>query len=127
MKTNIITVKEFNARSGKNWKDENTCDFHGIIPGYICGFCVEAEKDGKVNAGSCCFTNDYEEIINPEYNRNWNDLGISENLLNMNGWKATGNIVFRGYYTEHWDYEEREEYYLDASDEVKKLWEEYVI
>lgn len=126
MKTNIITIDEFNKRSGKDWKLDNDCEFLGIIPGYICGFCVEAEKDGKISAGSCCFTNDYEEILNPNYSRVWNDLGISEDLLNVNGWVATGNIIFRGYFTEHYDYE-REEYYIDASKEVIDTWNKYVI
>ena len=121
MKTNVITVQEFNARSGKDWTLENDCEFHGIIPGYICGFCVEATKNGKIDAASCCFTNDYEEIRNPNYNRDWNDLGISEDLLSMNGWEATGNIVFRGYFTEHYDFDERDNYYMDASEEVKNL------
>jgi len=127
MKTNIITIDEFNKRSGKNWKTDNDCEFHGVIPGYICGFCVEATKDGKISAGTCCFTNDFEEIINPNDNAYWNDLGISEDLLNINGWKATGNIVFRGYFTEHWDWDEREEYYTDASKEVIETWNKYVL
>lgn len=44
----------------------------------------------------------------------------------MNGWKATGNIIFRGYYIKHYDYDEREEYFTNASDEVKELWKKYV-
>ena len=126
-KTNIITIDEFNARSGKNWKTDNDCEFHGILPGYICGFNVEAKKDGKIDAGSTCFTNDFEEIRNPWTCDNWNDLGISEDLLNCNGWTATGNIVFRGYFTSEYDWEEREEYYLDASKEVEEIWNKYVV
>ena len=122
MKTNVITIEEFNNRSGKNWTTDNDCEFYGVIPGYICGFCVEAEKDGKISAASRCYTNDWEEIRNPNYDRDWNSLGISEDLLNLNGWTATGNIVFRGYFTEHYDFSEREEYYVDAS---KKALDDY--
>lgn len=124
---NIITIEEANHRSSKNWTLNNDCDFHGIVDGYVCGFCVEAIKDGKIGYGSCCFTNDIEEILDPEYNNYWNDLGISANLLELNGWTITGDIAFRGYYTEEYDFNEREEYYLDASKEVEELFNTYVI
>ena len=126
MKTNIITIDEFNAHSGKNFSHSNDCEFKGIISGYICGFNVECEKDGIIDCGSTCFTNDYEEILNPNENSVWNDLGISEDLLNLNGWKTTGNIVFRGYYIEDYDFEERDWYYTDASDEVMNIWNKYI-
>ena len=48
MKTNIISISEFNERSGKNWSHNNDCEFHGVIPGYVCGWNVEATKDGKI-------------------------------------------------------------------------------
>lgn len=127
MKTSIITMKEYLERSGETWKMENDCEFRGIISGYVCGWNLEVEKDGKISCASCVFDNDYEEVRNPNYTRNWNDLGISEDLCELNGWKATGNIVFRGYYTVHWDFEEREEYYKEASEEVENLWKEYVV
>jgi hypothetical protein len=127
MNTNIISISEFNERSGKNWSHNNDCEFHGVIPGYVCGWNVEATKDGKIDAASTVFTNDYEEIRNPWSEEHWNDLGISEDLLNCNGWEATGNIVFRGYYSEHYDFEEREEYYKDASKEVEEIWDRYVV
>lgn len=127
MKTNVISFDEAVVRGNLNWHKRNICDFHGVIPGYVCGFNLEVMKDGKIGYGSTCFTNDYEEILNPWENDVWNDLGISEDLCNCNGWKATGNIVFRGYYTEHWDSCEREEYFTESSDEVENLWDKYVI
>lgn len=125
MKTTVITMKEYLKRSGETWNISNDCEFLGVIPGYVCGFNLEVEKDGKISCGSCVFDNDYEEIRNTisEYN----DLGISEELCSYNGWKPTGNIVFRGYFTEHWDFEERDNYYTDASEEVKNLWNKYVV
>ena len=125
MNTNIITMKEFLKRSGKTWKITNDCEFRGVIPGYVCGWNLEVEKDGKIDCGSCVFDNDYEVIRNSI--DDYNDLGISEELCSYNGWKATGNIVFRGYFTEHYDFEEREEYYTDASEEVENLWKKYVV
>lgn len=125
MKTTVITMKEYLERSGETWNISNDCEFLGVIPGYVCGFNLEVEKDGKISCGSCVFDNDYEEIRNTisEYN----DLGISEELCSYNGWKPTGNIVFRGYFIEHWDFEERDNYYTDASEEVKNLWNKYVV
>lgn len=127
MTTNVITVSEFNAKSGENWSLNNVCEFMGEISGYVCGFNVEATKEGKISAGSCCFTNDYEEILDPNYNESWNDLGISAELMSYNGWEATGNIIFRGYFEEHYDFEEREYYYTDASEEVMSLRDKYSV
>ena len=126
-KTTIISIEQFNSRSGKNWGNDNVCEFRGIIPGYVCGFNVECEKDGVISACSTCFTNDFEYIMNPQFDANWNDLGISEDFASHNGWKSTGNIVFRGYYYSEYDWEEREEYFTDASKEVEALWDKYVI
>lgn len=125
MKTTVITMKEYLKRSGETWDISNDCEFLGVIPGYVCGFNLEVEKDGKIGCASCVFDNDYEEIRNTM--SDYNDLGISEELCSYNGWKPTGNIVFRGYFTEHWDFEERDNYYVDASEEVKNLWNKYVV
>lgn len=125
MKTTVITMKEYLKRSGETWNISNDCEFLGVISGYVCGFNLEVEKDGKIGCGSCVFDNDYEEIRNTM--NDYNDLGISEELCSYNGWKPTGNIVFRGYFTEHWDFEERDNYYTDASEEVKNLWNKYVV
>lgn len=126
MKTNVITVDE--AIKNGNWKwnkRENDCDFYGIVSGYICGWCLEYQKNGEIGYGSMTCTNDYEEIINSEYD--WNSLGISAECASHNGWEPTGNIVFRGYYTEDYDYDEREEYVVDASKEVVELFKKYVV
>ena len=127
MKTNIITLDEAIIRGELDWSKDNDCEFHGIIPGYVCGFNLEVEKDGKIGYGSTCFTNDFEEIRNPWTNDHWNDLGISEDLCNCNGWKSTGNIVFRGYYTEHYDFDDRETHMENASEEVKNIWNNFVV
>lgn len=126
MKTTIITLNEAIRRGNLDWGCDNDCEFHGIIPGYLCGFNLEIIKDGKINYGSCVFTNDFDEIRNPNEKRNWNDLGISEDLCNSNGWQATGNIVFRGYFKQQYDYKEREAFVYDASEEVEALLHKYM-
>lgn len=128
MKTTIITVDEA-IKKGANWTDEakeNACDFHGYMPGYVMGFNLEVIRDGKYGYGSCVYTNDYQEILNPDYCENWNELGLSESCCALNDYRATGNIVFRGYFTEHYDPVEREEYVKKASEEVEALWHKYV-
>ena len=128
MTTNIITVDEALANGTWKWnKCENDCEFKGYVPGYVCGWCVECEKDGKVDYCSTTFTNDFDEIRDPNFCRDWNDLGISADLASMNGWTVTGNIVFRGYFTTGWDWEEREEYFVDASKEVIGLFDKYCV
>ena len=101
MKTNVITVDEAIKNGSWEWdKRENDCDFYGIVPGYICGWSVECEKNGEFRYCSMTCTNDYEEIILPEHNSDWNELGISAQCASYNGWEPTGNIVFRGYFVE---------------------------
>lgn len=34
------------------------------------------------------------------------------------GWELTGRVVFRGYYEDHYDFEERDYYYTDAPKEL---------
>ena len=130
MKTNVITVSEAIQNGFWEWgKHENDCDFYGIVPGYLCGWSVECEKDGEVKYCSMTCTNDYEEILLPSLDCNtpWNDLGISAENCMLNGWNPTGNIVFRGYFIDKYDPYEREEYVVGASKEVVGLFKKYVI
>ena len=129
--TTVITMDQVRA-NGYNWRDDNDCEFKGIVPGYICGWNVEVQKGGKIDYCSCTFTNDYEQMFIPgywdgEWHCDYNELGISADLASTNGWEVTGNIAFRGYFTEHYDWEEREEYYTDASKEVVALFNKYCV
>lgn len=126
MKNTVITINDFNFKNG-NVFTTHSREFHGIIPGYVCGFHVEAVKDGKTDCGSCCFTNDFENTWDPDFHRGWNDLGISANCMRMNGWDPTGNIIFHGYFEEHWDFEERDWYYIDKTEEVEELFSKYIV
>lgn len=122
----IISVEEA-INNGYKWsKTNNDCEFKGYIPGYLCGFCIEVEKDGKIDYCSMVATDDFDEILIPDYfDSTWNDLGISADLAITNGWTPTGNIVFRGYYTSYYDWEEREDFIKDASEEVINLFNKY--
>lgn len=124
MKTNVISVKEALENGTWNWeRQENDIEFKGIIPGYVCGWCVEVKRDGEINYCSTTFSNDYEEFRFPEdENGNlcpYNDIGLSAAMAMDNGWEPTGNIVFRGYFKSVWDSYYNEEGYVEASQEVE--------
>lgn len=119
IKTNVISVETAIANGFYTWgKSENDCDFYGIIPGFVCGFCLEATNGIKTDYSSCIFTNDFDAIKIPNIDENWNELGIMAELVECNGYKPTGNLVFRGYFGEQYDYDYLEVYYTDASDIV---------
>lgn len=127
--SSIISVDEAIREGNYKWsKGKNDCEFLGVVPGYICGFCIEAEKDGKVDYSSVIYTNDCNEFIVPEYDSHeWNGLGLAvENML-INGWNLTCRLVFRGYNEERYDPDEREEYFINKSEEVVALWNDYVV
>lgn len=45
MKTNVITYDEAIVRGNLNWgEDDNACEFHGIIPGYVVGSVLKQKK-----------------------------------------------------------------------------------
>jgi len=128
MKTNVITVDEAIKNGSYKWdKRENDCDFYGIVPGYICGWSVECENNGEIHYCPMTCTNNYDEILLPEEDYDWNELGISVQSFVWYGWEPTGNIVFRGYFVEKYIPEEREEYIVDASKEVVELFKKYVV
>ena len=125
LKTNVITLEDAVNKGLCTWEDENACEFHGVIPGYVCGFCVEMQNgDGKIQYTSCTFTNDYEEIRNPYKVKDYNYLGLATDCAI--GWEPTGNIMFRGYFREDYDLEEREYCYEDASSEALDLLSKYM-
>lgn len=114
---------------------ENDCEYHGEIRGYCCGYCLEAvNSEGKLNYSSVCFVpyGEGTDVLLPEMEDGsladaWNDLGITASMCLLNGYKLTGRLVFRGYYRSAWDYDEREEVFFDASEEVATLWNRWVI
>ena len=112
----VISVAEFNARSGNNW-DVPMTEYIGEIPGQLMGLNKEViTKDGKIDAVSCDWYYCLDELDSPYENekQGWDS--------DMFGLTYTGNVVFRGYYESHWDWEERDEYFteVDLSDVINK-------
>lgn len=124
LKTNVITLAEAVNKGFCDWEDENACEFHGVVPGYVCGFCVEVTNGDKIHYTDCTFTNDYEEIRNPYKVKDYNLLGLATDCAI--GWEPTGNIMFRGYFREDYDWEERDYCYEDASSEALDLLSRYM-
>ena len=116
MNNTIVTTNTVIAEGKWTWQPV-ACEYVGIIPGYLCGFSVEMQKtDGSYGYSSFVYTDD----IN-----GW-DIERMVELCSHHGNKFTGRVVFGGYFTEYYDYEEREECVLDKSDEVMRLWHKYV-
>lgn len=114
---------------------ENDCEYHGMLDGYCAGFCVEVRTaDGKLGYSGVDFvpSNEGTDILLPELENGsladgYNGLGIMAFSCLHSGNTLTGRIVFRGYYTEHYDWRERETFYKDASAEVEELWKKWVV
>lgn len=135
LNTTIATVDEVIAEGKYTWnKDANDCPFHGVITGYYMGLCVEVLKaDGTYGYSSVTFVlaRDIKDIqlTIAETPDEWYALNEVSSMADMclhNGNTLTGRLVFRGYYDAEFDYDEREDYYIDRSKEVCELWDRYV-
>lgn len=102
----VIALRDSKA----SYRDEcPSPEYKGVLFGLSCGWQFEMTKDGKVEYTSVTFfEGDADECAACGYALDW---------YTELGWRATGRAVFRGYYTEHYDYAEREEYYIDATDD----------
>ena len=89
--------------TAKSYKDK------GIILGCVRGYNIEVTTpNGTTDWLSCNFIHgEPEDELNDEYNL-WSRSDW--------GWVPTGRITFRGYYTEYYDFEDREEYLKEATD-----------
>ena len=135
IETSIVTVDQVIAEGKYTWnKDANDCAFHGIIPGYYIGLCVEVLKaDGTYGYSSVTFVlaQDMDDIQlsiaeSFEEDLRLNDISGMASLCLHDGNTLTGRLVFRGYYDSRWDFDEREDYFIDRSQEVEELWGTYV-
>ena len=80
------------------WSDVE--EYHGIIPGLLCGYNFEAvAPDGRVDFLSCVYHEGTPEEAVASESWYWFDC------LNLT---LTGRVVFRGYYEEEYDFEERD-------------------
>ena len=97
----IDTNLTFTFTTVDGWSCEK---FHGVIPGYACGYNFEVtDRNGRTDFMSCQF--EYgtpAEVAMSEFEQ-WR----MENY----GFTYTGRVAFRGYYEEHYDFEERDSYY----------------
>jgi hypothetical protein len=101
-------IKEF-VPANTIWETAKVYKDKGIIPGYLRGYNIEVTTtDGRTDWLSANYIwGEPEDALNDEYNL-WRRSDW--------GWVPTGRITFRGYYTEHYDFEEREEYVVNADD-----------
>ena len=117
MMTNVITINEARKYNHEvqSWRNVKNHEFLGVIPGLVCGWCVEVKKGDEYNCCSCDFTNNFQTIGIGYEGWKEGNLYVSE-TASWNGWELTGNAIFRGYYKECYDCEEREEYYEEVTD-----------
>lgn len=108
MKFKVIKVSEANV----DWNNQDK-EYFGPIPGFVAGFNFEViDKNGKIDYMSAYYMhedpNDFISNLFYDYFE----------IVRWNGYEPTGRVVFRGYAKEYYDYEEREEYVIDAHDEA---------
>lgn len=115
-KFEIIRIKDTTT----GWKEENDMKDLGVIQGYLRGYNIEIEKDGELDYVSCLYVHgELEDYLQSELDAY--GVIIATDYAESKGWKITGRAIFRGYYTEEYDPEEREWFVYNASNEVKKL------
>ncbi len=89
------------------WPNVKSFEDKGAIDGYLRGYNIEVTTSKGITdwMSAHFFEGEPEEHFNGEFEvwhrKEW-------------GFVPTGRITFRGYYTEHYDYEEREEYVKEA-------------
>ena len=76
--------------------------FTGIKPHMACGWQFELTRDGKTGWGSVEFHFGTADECAASMDEFWAFMGC----------KPTGRVVFRGYYSEEYDCEERDWYYV---------------
>lgn len=107
MKYEIMDCVE--AKKITGWHTDMDQEYKGLIPGYLCGYNFEVTKDGVTDFASCTFS-----YRTPDDLMNSNEDYYSDFLLDC-GCIPTGRVIFRGYYTEEYDINERESYCVRVS------------
>ena len=93
MKYTIIKNSESNT--GYDIPD---CEFHGLDNRYVCGWQFELVRDGKAGWSDVKFFCGMPEECAAEQARYWDMIGC----------EPTGTVIFRGYFVEEFDYEDRD-------------------
>ena len=107
MKYEIMDCVE--AKKITGWHTDMDQEYKGLIPGYLCGYNFEVTKDGVTDFASCTFS-----YRTPDDLMNSNEDYYSDFLLDC-GCIPTGRVIFRGYYQEEYDINERESYCVRVS------------
>ena len=102
MKYEIMDCVE--AKKITGWGTDMDQEYKGLIPGYLCGYNFEVTKNGVTDFASCTFS-----YSTPDDIMNSNEDYYLDFLLDC-GCIPTGRVIFRGYYTEEYDINERESY-----------------
>lgn len=102
MKYEIMDCVE--AKKITGWDTDMDQEYKGLIPGYLCGYNFEVTKNGVTDFASCTFS-----YSTPDDIMNNNEDYYSDFLLDC-GCIPTGRVIFRGYYQEEYDINERESY-----------------
>ena len=131
IKTSIISVSEAISEGHKGFSGERNPQYRGRIPGYLTAFCVEVRHaDGTLGSSSSVYLEEWQKEDSIIYSDTWdgefNELGEMADLCLHDGNEITGRLIFNGYYESYYDFEEREECVREKTDEVDRLWGEYV-
>lgn len=103
----MITIDEFNKDHGTEWKAPLS-EYKGEIPGFYIGVTPEIIlKDGTLDAESTTFIYGIEDLNDDFWTWHRSDMSYK--------YEWTGRLVFRGYYSSHYDYEERDEYFVEEN------------
>lgn len=99
---NYTIIKNSESHTGYDIPD---CTFEGL-KNYANGWQFECEKDGKIGYSSVAFGYGMPDA---------KDFETTIDLCRWNGWEPTGRVIFRGYYEEYYDCDERDWYYEEVT------------
>jgi len=103
----MITVDEFNKEHGTSWKAPKS-EYSGEVQGLYLGVNPEVVlEDGTLDAESTTFICNIDELDNDFWTWHREDMSYK--------YSWTGRLVFRGYYSSHYDFEERDEYFIEET------------
>lgn len=111
------------SETSTGWQDNGEKDY-GYIDGYLRGYNIEFQnkETGEINYSSAIFVE--RNVENYYQNRidEWGEIGYEPFETEKNkGLEPTGRAVFRGYYTERYNAEERETFVEDATEEIERM------
>lgn len=107
MRFEVITLSEALV----DWQELHHHRDIGQVNGVLRGYNVEVvDADGKIDYTSMVSTYDEPDSDNRDF-----EYVISASAAN--GYRTTGRVIFRGYFAEHYDPDDRETYLNLLSDQ----------